>query len=319
MKTAEFTTAYNAIPEVSALNKVPGFDPLRFLRATKDGPKLDLKYKKLWFRLKYPAGRIKLVALKITDQLAMIEARVYFDDSIPASNFTATQRRDDAPGGLYIEAAQYAAMDQALSDAGFGIQFSDMPSASAEIEKPGNNQQTAIGISSTSVPKSPQGAEPLGAEAQETVATVTEEAAPAVKPAAENIEDNSTAGTAVVVEAPQQAALAVENVNEEPAAVPVVENAVEIAEDTATSGDDAPYSPAMPVDDICSMMTVQDAGNYIVPIGTCKGWTMSQVADRRPFSLKWYLNGYSGDDNILRAAAKLLLSTLDPDNLEKAS
>lgn len=71
---------YEAVPAVSKLNKVPGFNPLKFLRRTKDGDwKLDLKIKKLWFRLKYPTGRIKLSALKITDQLAIIEARVYFD------------------------------------------------------------------------------------------------------------------------------------------------------------------------------------------------------------------------------------------------
>jgi hypothetical protein len=32
-------------PAVSELNKVPGFNPLKFLRKTADGPKLDLKYR----------------------------------------------------------------------------------------------------------------------------------------------------------------------------------------------------------------------------------------------------------------------------------
>ena len=49
----------------------------------------------------------------------------------------------------------------------------------------------------------------------------------------------------------------------------------------------------------------------IVPLGTCKGWAMSQVADRRPASLKWYINGYSGNDNILRAAATIMQASLD--------
>ena len=75
----ETKTMYHAVPVVSELNRVKGFDPTRFLRKTKDGPKLDLSVKKLWFRLKYPNGRIKLSALKITDQLAIIEARVFFD------------------------------------------------------------------------------------------------------------------------------------------------------------------------------------------------------------------------------------------------
>ena len=87
----ETKTMYHAVPVVSELNRVKGFDPTRFLRKTKDGPKLDLSVKKLWFRLKYPNGRIKLSALKITDQLAIIEARVFFDknDTQPVSSFTA--------------------------------------------------------------------------------------------------------------------------------------------------------------------------------------------------------------------------------------
>ena len=80
MNANQSTTMYESVPVVSELNKVTGFDPLKFIRRTNKGEKkLDLKYKKLWFRLKYPNGRIKLSALKITDQLAIIEARVYFE------------------------------------------------------------------------------------------------------------------------------------------------------------------------------------------------------------------------------------------------
>lgn len=92
MNTNQSATMYESVPVVSELNKVQGFDPLKFLRRTTKGEKvLDLKYKKLWFRLKYPNGRIKLSSLKITDQLAIIEARVYFDknDAQPRSSFIA--------------------------------------------------------------------------------------------------------------------------------------------------------------------------------------------------------------------------------------
>ena len=58
-------------------------------------------------------------------------------------------------------------------------------------------------------------------------------------------------------------------------------------------------------------MSVEESGNIIVPSGTCKGWTLSQVADRRPVSLKWYLTGYSGDDNILRAGAKIMQAMVE--------
>ena len=55
-------------------------------------------------------------------------------------------------------------------------------------------------------------------------------------------------------------------------------------------------------------MTEEEARNYVVPVGTCKNWTMDQVASRRPVSLKYYLSpAYTGDDNILRAAATIML------------
>ena len=39
-------TMYEAVPAVAELNKVPGFDPLKFLRRTKDSMRLDLPYQK---------------------------------------------------------------------------------------------------------------------------------------------------------------------------------------------------------------------------------------------------------------------------------
>lgn len=119
------TMTFESAPAVSELNQVPGFNPLKFVRKTEKGYKLDLRYKKLWFRLKYPGGRIKLSPLRITDQLAIIEARVYFDkaDAEPKASFIAQRDAKTTPGGLYIEAAQHAAIDRALSDAGFGLQF----------------------------------------------------------------------------------------------------------------------------------------------------------------------------------------------------
>ena len=41
---------------------------------------------------------------------------------------------------------------------------------------------------------------------------------------------------------------------------------------------------------------------------------MEQVAEKRPASLKWYLNGYTGNNNILRAAASLLLDQASVQN-----
>jgi ParB family chromosome partitioning protein len=157
MKTADSAMLYNTHPVVSELNRVKGFDPLRFMKATPEGPKLELKYKKIWFRLKYPQGRFKYSALKITDQLAIIEARVYFDKNDPEAKaaFTARSDKATAPGGMYIEATQYAAIDQALTDAGFGIQFaqddSDIISAKEKQTKASKKEETPAAVKSPEI------------------------------------------------------------------------------------------------------------------------------------------------------------------------
>ncbi len=57
---------YKTIPAVAELNKVPGFDPLKFLRhkvsrkTNEEMLQLELPYQKLWFRLRHPQGRMKL-------------------------------------------------------------------------------------------------------------------------------------------------------------------------------------------------------------------------------------------------------------------
>ena len=140
MKGNQEPMLYTTNSTVTALNHVPGFDPLKFLRRTisrktgEDVMRLDLRYKKLWFRLACPTGRLKLNALRITEKMAIFEAKVYRDreDAEPLSSYVANCTLDATPGGLYVEAAQEEALDTALSNAGFGIQFADVGSVSEE-------------------------------------------------------------------------------------------------------------------------------------------------------------------------------------------
>ena len=125
---------YEVFPAVAALNQVQGFNPLKMLRrmiSPKTGEevlRLDLQYKKLWFRLRHPEGRIRVNPLRITEQIAIYEAQVYLnrEDPAPVCSFTSSISKDEAPDGKYIQAAQEDAIDKALTDAGFGIQLSDV-------------------------------------------------------------------------------------------------------------------------------------------------------------------------------------------------
>lgn len=123
---------YKTIPAVAELNKVQGFDPLKFLRhkvsrkTNEEMLQLELPYQKLWFRLRHPQGRMKLTTLRITEQLAIMEARVYLDrsDAEPISSYISQHSAEE--GTDYVQAAQDEALSAALSDAGFGLQFADV-------------------------------------------------------------------------------------------------------------------------------------------------------------------------------------------------
>lgn len=308
MNTNQNATVYESVPMVSELNKVQGFDPLKFLHKTSKGEKsLDLKYKKLWFRLKYPNGRIKLSALKITEQLAIIEARVYFDknDAEPRASFIAQREAKSTPGGLYIELAQHAAIDQALSDAGFGVQFTAADSGKAVGNIPKAAAQSPSAETETTVNDGSVAKAPNSAVCEPVVSVETSGSESVQEP--EQLHTDMTAETTNENRAPAAEASFAE-------AASHTEEAEEVETADAAPAENAPvaaYTSEMSVEEICSMMTYEEAGNVIVSIGTCKDWTLSQVADRRPASLKWYINGYQGSDNILRAAATIMQASLD--------
>ena len=109
-------SVYNTEPAVKELNKVSGFDPLRYLREADGEYILDLPYKKLWFRLKYPNGIIKYTLVRMTADTAIVEARVFFDrrDNESASAYIASVS-SASDGFDYLKAAQNEAADHALS------------------------------------------------------------------------------------------------------------------------------------------------------------------------------------------------------------
>lgn len=131
-------TMYETIPAAAELNKVPGFDPLKFLRRAGNSMKLDLPYQKLWFRMAHPNGRMRVTAMRITDQMAIFEAKVFMErsDAEPFSMSIVQQTKQDNKD--FVKAAQNEALSQALSDAGFGIQL-----VSADVQAAGELENEA--------------------------------------------------------------------------------------------------------------------------------------------------------------------------------
>lgn len=442
-QTATVNEGYLAA--AAQLNKVPGFDPLNFLNRTgsenqEKNLSLDLRYKKLWFRLAYPKGRMKLIARHITEQMAIFEAQIYLDrsDNEPVGNFTATCTYEQAAD--FVKAAQDTALDYALANAGFGIQFevsepqakvTRAPAAmvlqssvatadhtDADKEKAKRNAETDVippllkivpkpapvvsseataepklaavrnesAIPKIAVPVKPsevtatidnvartaehptihneavkrvESAAPLNeiARMAETIVAPKEpvsqnEAAAVISdtlPAMEEMEfdrlpvelmrevpnhdeeslpvgpsmgtagnENQTAQVKTVplsrftqptmeIDQPEpaRANVVLESVSEEELPVTSEQSA-----GTAETPSVPNYTADMPVAEIMQRMTFEEAQNVKVDVGTCSGWTMAQVAERRPPSLKWYVFGYKDNNNILRAAAQIMLDSI---------
>lgn len=160
---------YDEISVVSELNRVEGFDPRRFMREiigegenTEKQLYLDVKFRKLWFRLKHPNGKIKKSIIKLTEQLAIVESRVYLDKNDSDENYVASamaQRwysQNDKYGSKYVELAETASVGRALADAGFGLQFCDIGEESdpaiVDAAMPTPGQETILPVQSSSLP-----------------------------------------------------------------------------------------------------------------------------------------------------------------------
>ena len=306
MKGNQEPMLYTTNAAVASLNHVPGFDPLKFLRRTTsrktgdDVMRLDLRYKKLWFRLACPTGRLKLNALRITEKMAIFEAKVYRDreDAEPLSSYVANCTLDTTPGGLYVEAAQEEALDTALSNAGFGIQFADVGSESEEY-----GSEMPVGAKAE-IPKPVQTKAEVAESVQKQAETVKSAKADPLDAIMADDMPVPEQVTAEVVEKPKTVVLESVQPVQTPAEPP--QNVIVLEQEPPA----AAYTQSTPVEEICRQMTYEQAQNVIVDCGTCKGWTLAQVADRRAASLRWYVKGYQGENNILRAAAAIIWDSL---------
>ena len=74
---SEQTYMYEQETAVAALHQVEGFDPRKFMRLIQKEDQssryyLDVAYRKLWFRLCYPEGKIVKTIRSITAQMAIV-------------------------------------------------------------------------------------------------------------------------------------------------------------------------------------------------------------------------------------------------------
>ena len=300
MKSDNSAVVYNAESTAAGLNRVKGFDPLKYVRSTENGAVLDLPYQKLWFRLRHPNGKIRIFIKNLSEKIAAVEARVYFDraDSEPAANCIISGV--DAEDKVSVAKAQHDAMEKALSDAGFGLQFISVNPSAVKAEEKAVTKKAEKPKQPVKEVKPEKAEEPVKAEIKTEAVKAEPEAAPA---------------KAETEEAPPvtDPLLSVVN-NIENSSIKVDEQTGEVIEQHAAAEDEptpVSYDKTTPIDEVCAVMTLEDAKNYVIDGGPYNGWKVGTLAERRPVKvLEMIIEKYPTEDNILRAATKLILDSM---------
>lgn len=300
MKSDNSAVVYNAESTAAGLNRVKGFDPLKYARSTENGAVLDLPYQKLWFRLRHPNGKIRIFIKNLSEKIAAVEARVYFDraDSEPAANCIISGV--DAEDKVSVAKAQHDAMEKALSDAGFGLQFISVNPSAVKAEEKAVTKKAEKPKQPVKEVKPEKAEEPVKAEIKTEAVKAEPETAPA---------------KAETKEAPPvtDPLLTVVN-NIESGSIKVDEQTGEVIEQQAAAEDEptpVSYDKTTPIDEICAVMTLEDAKNYVIDGGPYNGWKVGTLAERRPVKvLEMIIEKYPTEDNILRAATKLIIDSM---------
>ena len=309
-RMSEQTYMYEQETAVAALHQVEGFDPRKFMRLIQKEDQssryyLDVAYRKLWFRLCYPEGKIVKTIRSITEKMAIVEAKVYLskndpEDSYVANAFAQKYRMDDSEiGQKYVELAETAAVGRALSDAGFGLQFADR-------EKEMDPEVTEAPIDEEVMAGTPICPENIPEEV--FWSSVGEDLMEDMIPGQCGIEDYIPMPDEIM----QVEEASKEDAQPPKAAQQPTKKPEQTPQEQFMQNNVAPESTVgitrdMPVNDIYGKLTRDLAVKVVVSAGCYKGKTLGQIAVEQPGSLQWYVDSYKGPDNLLRAAAKYLL------------
>lgn len=324
---------YDEVPEVNQLNRVDGFDPRRYMRLIQNEGQpgkyyLDVAFRKLWFRLKYPNGKIVKKLIKLTDDVAIVEAKVYLDKNDAEDTFISNalaqkyKSGDDQFGMKFVELAETAAVGRALSDAGFGLQFADKEMdfdpevTEAPIEGPMlnggsmvseyDNEELICESDGADALDNPDDSIPGQCEIEDYI-PMPEEIEVAMQGAMTPVMQQA-GNSAVVTQSQPMTQPVNENPqtnsgqNVRPASVPAS------GSNTPVGRDVSEIKTNLPVDEIYKMLTRDMAASIVIPTGIYRGKTLGQLSIEKPDAVSWYVDKYSGPNNLLRAAAKFLLN-----------
>lgn len=301
---------YNKSEVVGALNRVDGFNPMELARVIskenqEDQLYLDVKYRKLWFRLVHPLGKIVSYIINYTENMALVEARVYLDKCDAADNYIANsfsqkfRSNDPQFGDKFLEMAETVAIGRALADAGFGIQLADV----------GEENDPAQVDAGFPVPQGMAMPDGDGFAMQNP-----------------EIPQNTYAGTSAGPQGMMDQFYQQAQANGQMIGQPQPMSNMQMQGMGRTSQNPAqnfgisqrpngpmPLDKNLPVEELVKQMTYEQAIQVVIGgNGKFKGKTMGQVATESPQSLDWFARQYSGNDHLLPAAARIILEKALP-------
>ena len=275
------------------LSAVEGFDPKQYARTIRDADGqeslyLDVQYRKMWFRLCNPTGKIVKKICTFDGNLAVVEARIYLDRNDAPENFVSNayaQRFNDPNnpeyGTRYLESAETAAVGRALADAGYGLQFCMEPDPTP-VDM-GQTPFTAVNElfedpePFTPVPTGVNGNYPVNAAVQSNRSapqSVQQQQYQPIQPQPQNVQQY--------------------NANRYNASV---------QPQTPT------FTHQTSVDEIVRLMPYEKAVKVVYRCnGKHNGKTLGQIAVEDFRSIEWIANSYNGDKNLFKGAAKVILS-----------
>lgn len=328
MNEANQSCMYDEVKEVKNLNGVDGFDPRKYMRIIQEeGGRvtyyLDVAFRKLWFRLKYPEGKIVKKILKLTEQVAIVEAKIYLNRSDGEENFIANlfaQKYFSAEnmfGSKYVELAETAAVGRALTDAGFGLQFSDRDGeidpqvteapfeAGMLFPEEGLPEGTSMDMESVEdgFGDSESMAVPEGSELTENREQIQRMDRDNQK--VSNMEGPVEEGKAVGGQT--MAGQTAEKTNVAEKAVQGASASADTQTESKRKQNITEIRKDMPIEQIYALLTRESTAAVVIPTKYYHGMTLGQLAMEKPQALEWYVSSYGGPDNLLRAAARFLM------------
>lgn len=306
---------YNKSSAVASLNRVEGFYPMELARRLqKEGQEdqlyLDVKYRKLWFRLVHPAGKVISYIRSFTENMALVEARVYLDkgdseDSYIANSFSQKFRSEDPVfGDKFLEMAETAAIGRALSDAGFGLQFADV----GEPDDP-NQVDAGIPIPNGSIPAEGMKTLPANHTSVQEMPGVQNYRNP-MPP----IQQGSMMGQFYQQAQENGRLVGQQGMGQAPMNKAANQNLQSAMQGGSSQPEGTvPLDPGMPVEELVQRMTYEQAVQVVIPgNGKFGGKTMGQVAVENPQNLGWFAQSYSGNNHMVPAAARILIEKAMP-------